>query len=433
MSTGRAACKNPAPRGVEMMVSGFALRAVWLVAITAAAVGCASGTGRSEAIGAETAAAWERQDVEALIGAVERAGADGLNPADYGLADLQAAFLSEDSDAVKMLAPQVFNSLAADLADGAVPPEARRRWFIDGPRIDPPAIDLAMTNALRAHRVGEALAGFAPIDPRYQALKKALAETPLEDAQKRYQLRLNMERWRWMPRDLGPNYVLINVAAFELIVVKSGAEIDRRRIIAGAVKTPTPQFAAQATGLVINPVWYVPSSIVAESVGALIKRDPEKAKSQGFYIASDGGVRQKPGPLNSLGVMKLAMPNRHSVFVHDTPAKALFKRDVRALSHGCIRVEGALDFAKLLLAPAWDERALAAVAVTGSTVEIEFESPIPVYVAYFTAAPNASGEISFFPDIYGLDALVYAGKKDELAAHAAGPVNQGECSAPRAG
>lgn len=405
------------------MKNGLISRWCCLAAIALAAAGCAVVAGGAPAPEPAIAGAWDRQDLAALIDAAEHASADGLDPAEYPVGDLRAALAAGDDRAAGELASEIFRRLAADLSGSRVGPERRQHWFIAGAPADSPAIDRSMSEAIAANRVREELAAFAPGHPQYAVLKAALAAAA--DADSIAKLRLNMERWRWMPRHLGPDYILINVAAFELAVVRNGAEIDRRRIIAGAVKSPTPQFSALATGVAFNPVWYVPTSIVAESVGDLMKRDPAAAARQGYYIGPDGGVRQKPGASNALGLMKLIMPNRHSVFLHDTPAKALFKRDRRALSHGCIRVEGALDFAEILLQPAWDAKAIAEVIATGSTVSVDFEHPIPVYVVYFTAAAGRDGAVSFNPDIYGLDGAILGATQaqdDGLAGQGADPI-----------
>lgn len=238
-----------------------------------------------------------------------------------------------------------------------------------------------------------------------------------------------------MPRDLGTDYIMVNVPSFDLVVVRNGDVVERRRIIAGAPKTPTPQFAAMVTDVTFNPTWHVPASIGAESVGALLESEPEAARKQGYYVAADGGVRQNPGPQNSLGRIKLEMPNVFSVFLHDTPAKSLFQRESRALSHGCIRVEDALDFALTLLRPEWDEETVDEVVSTGTTVTVKLDPPIPVYVTYFTAVADADGVVSYYPDIYGRDRPFLSDFNDPQAAPspAAETAAIQGCSAPMGG
>jgi murein L,D-transpeptidase YcbB/YkuD len=175
-------------------------------------------------------------------------------------------------------------------------------------------------------------------------------------------------------------------------------------VIVGTKALPTPQFAATVTGVAFNPTWFVPASIVAESVGALLKNDPDAAKAKGYYLGEDGNVRQKPGPANALGQMKLLMPNPYSVFLHDTPGKTAFEKDARALSHGCIRVEDAVDFARGLVKGVLDDEAVDEILASKTPTEVALEKPMPVYVVYFTAVAAADGTATFYPDIYGLDA-----------------------------
>ena len=386
-----------------MQMSGATAKTVLCVASLALA-GCSQMPEKS----AINLSPWDRQNVETLIAVVNEASAHGLDPANYDVEDLEAARLGRPDAVTETAASEIFAQLAGDLVEGTVGPERRDIWFIEGTAADPDIIRRIMDKALREHRVAEALAALAPPHPQYKALKAALARTPGDDIEAINRLRLNLERWRWMPRQLGPDYILVNVAAFELIVVRDNFEVDRRRVIAGAAKTPTRQFAATVTGVSFNPTWYVPPSIVAESVGALLESDPAAALQKGYYVGPDGGVRQSPGPNNALGQMKLVMPNNYSVFLHDTPAKALFKREARALSHGCIRVEDALGFAQVLLQPALDAEAIAEIVSSLSTVTVELERPLPLYVTYFTAVANGDGSVSFHSDIYDRDRLLAA-------------------------
>ena len=360
---------------------------------------------------AEAPARWDEGDARDLLAFAAALPERGLDPGLYALDALNSAIDAGDADATDAAATALFSAIAHDLADGAVPATARGRWRIEKPATAPEAIAAAMDAALASDRVSPTLAEFEPPHAEYRALKDALREET--DARARETLAVNLERWRWMPRDLGADYILVNIPAYELIVVRNGATIARRRVIVGAKKTPTISFAAMVTGVAFNPTWHVPESIVAESVGAMLERRPKQAERLGYYRAPDGGVRQRPGPDNALGRMKLLMPNPYSVFLHDTPQQDAFARSVRALSHGCVRVENALEFAGDILGADWSGETIDAIVSTNETVSAELPAPMPVYVAYFTAATDAGGAVVIRRDIYGFD--------EELAAAAGSP------------
>ena len=159
--------------------------------------------------------------------------------------------------------------------------------------------------------------------------------------------------------------------------------------------------------MTLNPWWDIPASIVRESVGGLVRRNPAVARARG-YVWSGGHYRQKPGPGNALGLMKLAMPNPYRVYMHDTPNKDLFGKDVRAFSHGCIRTAQALEFAAALLEDTITRQDFDAIAASGDTVTIDLEQSIPIYITYFTAAGDGNGGVVFYPDVYQRDAGVSA-------------------------
>jgi murein L,D-transpeptidase YcbB/YkuD len=285
-----------------------------------------------------------------------------------------------------------------------------------------------MANALARHAVDEALFSLLPQNAEYIRLKAQLAATPARDKATVERLRANLERWRWMPRNLGRRYIIVNVPAFELILVEDDKIIARHRVIVGKKSTPTPQFGAMVTGVILNPWWDVPQSIIAESVGRLVRTNPAGARAKGYVTSrSSGGrlsVRQTPGPNNALGHMKLEMANPFTVYIHDTPSKPLFDEDVRAFSHGCIRADGALDFAATLLVSqsGWDRAAIDRIVQTRSTTKINLQQSIPVFVGYFTASVDQYGEVASYPDIYGRDGPVVAALVDrQLGAEAYAP------------
>lgn len=344
---------------------------------------------------------WTDENAASLLHVAEGVDVWGLAPASNDIEQLKTALAGDDAVAIELAASELFTRIARDISDGATPQSARRRWRVEKTPLDEQSVADAMERALADGDIEGALNTLAPHHSEYRALAAAFLIDG-ETESKRV-LRANMERWRWMPSDLGAEYILVNVPSFEAIHIRNGEEISRRRVIAGTTKTPTPQFAATITGVAINPTWYVPASIVEESVGALLKNKPKEAARLGYYVAADGGVRQKPGPSNALGLMKLVMPNPYSVFVHDTPNRKLFDKEKRALSHGCLRIDDALGFATELLGEEWDREMIEAVVDTGSTAVIDIPAPLPIYIGYFTAMTTAAGEVVFYPDIYRLD------------------------------
>jgi murein L,D-transpeptidase YcbB/YkuD len=183
----------------------------------------------------------------------------------------------------------------------------------------------------------------------------------------------------------------------------------------GKTSSPTPSFTGKATGVILNPWWEVPASIVAESVGRIVARNPARAARDG-YVKQGDRYRQKPGPANQLGLMKLDFVNAYSVGIHDTPSRSLFKKDKRALSHGCIRVEDAFGFAAALLGPPASRDSLTAVAASSpDTQRLAFAEPIPVIVNYFTAEVADDGGLRLFDDIYRRNPVASASADNECA------------------
>jgi murein L,D-transpeptidase YcbB/YkuD len=226
-----------------------------------------------------------------------------------------------------------------------------------------------------------------------------------------------MDRWRWLKQDLGDIYLITNVPEFQLRLVRDGSQIVRtyRTVVGKPGKTATPQLAEQVKAVVFNPTWTVPQSIVVgEGLGAKLIGNPRAAARQGYKATrnSDGtiSVVQQPGPNNSLGVMKIDMPNPHAIYLHDTPAKALFNAPVRAFSHGCIRTEGALVLGMTMAIMGADmpQEQLVANATSGKYTRVPMTRTFPVYITYFTMAQDIDGKLTTFRDIYGRDLAVLA-------------------------
>jgi murein L,D-transpeptidase YcbB/YkuD len=276
-----------------------------------------------------------------------------------------------------------------------------------------------MTQALATGDVAGTLATLNPTHPDYAALRQALTETSPQNARQRALIRANMDRWRWLQRDLGGQYLLTNVPEFQLRLTVNNNIIRTYRTIVGKPgRTATPQLAETIEGVIFNPTWTVPQSIVkGEGLGARVLGNPGWARANGYTAtrATNGFVTvvQKSGKGNSLGQMKIDMPNPHAIFLHDTPARNLFANDSRALSHGCVRVERALELAMTIaiLGQGASREEAVAISTSGTYTRVPVQKSMPVYITYFTMARDIDGQLKTFDDIYGRDAPVLASFK----------------------
>lgn len=354
---------------------------------------------------------WSEENATALLSVIEKIGAEGLFAKDYNPDALAAAILADDQARLDKLATDTFLLLATHLRDGRTPNAARKQWFMVDSDADAEPLLPLLGTALNAGSIAETLAGLNPVHPDFAVLKASLAKakTPA-DANA---IRVNMERWRWMPRALGERYVVSNVPEYVTRVVHGGTIIATHKAVVGKASTATPQLNPMATGIIVNPNWTLPRSIINEGIGATIARNPAAARAQGYTWTGSGktlSVVQKPGPNNALGVMKMEMLNEHAIYLHDTPSKGAFNAAARAFSHGCIRTERALHFSGLMavmFAGRSPEEFGEAIA-SGKTTRFGFENPFPVYVAYWTVIPDGKGGTKKLADLYGRDAPVVA-------------------------
>lgn len=365
---------------------------------------------------AQAQPAWSPASAAQLLGVIENIGEEGLDPKDYDAEKLRRAIASSDGAALQRLATETFLHVAADFTQGHVRNRTGARWYLQGPKFDAAYGQRLMEHAMTTGSVRATLHSLLPKHRQYTELKAALAAIPARDRAGAHQIRANLERWRWMPREFGRRYLLVNVPAFTVSLVEDNKVVARHRVIVGKPATPTPQFSTTVTGFIVNPSWYIPASIVRESVGALVARNPAQARQRG-YVVSNGRYRQQPGPGNALGQIKLVMPNPYTVYLHDTPNKALFDAEVRAFSHGCIRTQDPFGLAELLLkgTEGWDRARLDNVVAGGKTTQVSLSQPLPIYITYLTAAAEEGGELATFPDIYGRDAAIVASLVDRAA------------------
>ncbi len=234
---------------------------------------------------------------------------------------------------------------------------------------------------------------------------------------------VNMERWRWMPRYLGDFSVRVNIPEYTLYVYNGQDVAYTTRVVVGKVGSQTPVFSDEIQHVVVNPYWNVPASIVRNemlpkirsgsglrgyqvyaNVGGKVRAVDPRSINWRKVDARKIQVRQPPGSANALGEVKFLFPNKHNVYLHDTPSKSLFQRDVRAYSHGCVRVMNPWDFADALLANS-DQISGAAIRkrVGGKESWVNLDEHIPVHITYFTAFVDAGGKLQVRDDIYGHD------------------------------
>ena len=242
-------------------------------------------------------------------------------------------------------------------------------------------------------------------------------------------LELNLERWRWLPRDLGDRYVLVDIPAFSLRVVERGVTIFESRVVVGRAFRRTPVMTDTIRYLVLNPYWEVPHKLAVEDKLPEIRKDFSYLQRNGFQVFQGWGseqreidpttldwqsmsrknfpfrLRQAPGPLNALGRIKFMFPNKFSVYLHDTPGREIFRLPERAASSGCIRVEKPLELAAVLLAgsPEGSVEALERLLAQESNRTVPIRAVWPVHLQYWTAAVDESGRLGFRNDIYGRD------------------------------
>ena len=363
---------------------------------------------------------WTPADANQLLLTILTSAKEGLDAKDYDAAGLMAAMRTGDPVVISAAATERFNKLASDYALGHVRGDDRQNYHIPDPDLDGSRLDTLLRAGLAQHRIGEALTGLLPTHPQYAALKHALEVTPKTETAKVDRIRLNLDRWRWLPRDLGERYIIVNVPAFTAALVENGTTVSRHVAVAGAVKTPTPQLMANATGVILNPWWEVPASISKEVAGK-----PGYVSVKG----SDGKVqrwRQPPGPRNALGQIKFVMYNPQNIYLHDTTAKSLFDTKMRAYSHGCIRTEHIMLLAERLLgegAPVegtpeaegktiWTPEKIRETVASRKTVQANFPKPLPVYIVYMSSAALQDGSIKDYADIYKKDPKVLAALND---------------------
>lgn len=271
-------------------------------------------------------------------------------------------------------------------------------------------IAVRLERALERHRASRA-AGLIPIADGSDRTEQALLAS--------------LERARALPADFGKRFILVDAAAGRMWFYDEGSLVQTMKVVTGKPSQPTPMMAAMARHLVFNPYWNVPEDLVRTSIAPkVLEQGLAYVRDEGLEVLSDYSesavpldpaqvdwqgvrdgtvtvrVRQRPGPKNMMGQVKLMLPNPLGIYLHDTPHKGDFARSERLASSGCVRLEDAMTLARLLVGP---ERAAAALAAGGEEARIDLPEPIPVYITYFTAMPDGD-RVELRPDPYGRDA-----------------------------
>lgn len=342
--------------------------------------------------------AWTASQLQDLLAAIERADAEGLRASDYHVGELRAAAGEQPDASISALADRAALALAHDCAAGRVRNRHRFNWYVDASVPKAAELTRGIVAARTQGKLKEWLEGLLPTAPAYRALRDALASTSPDDTDQRDRIRANMERWRWLPRDFGHgDQLYVNLPTYRLEVVQDGRTIASYRAVIGATDMPTPALSAPLRQVIANPDWIVPQSIVRRS-----HLRPGASSKYTFTTRPDGTVRvrQKPGPGNALGRVKIVFPNPLAIYFHGTPSRSLFGANERAFSHGCVRVQNIAALAASLVArPDRLTDALAGTQTRGFAPAHAWQATI----VYLTLAPNEAGQIVDVGDPYRLD------------------------------
>jgi L,D-transpeptidase YcbB len=297
---------------------------------------------------------------------------------------------------------------------------------MDGTDPDPELYTEDLATAVMAFQDRHGLAADGVIGP------ETIAALNVSPAERVNRIDVNLERWRWMPAELGERHVLVNIAGFEMRLVDSGQPVLVKPVVVGRDYRRTPVFSDRIRYLVLNPEWVVPPKLAVEDKLPEIRSNPDYLQRLGFRVYNGWGADrevidpttvdwnavtarnfpyrlvQEPGPMNALGQIKFMFPNQYNVYLHDTPSRELFRRPERAFSSGCVRVQDPAELAALLLAAeGWTGARLDAALAAGRTETVVLKSPVPVHIQYWTAWVDDNGTLHFRKDLYNRDDAIF--------------------------
>ncbi len=355
---------------------------------------------------------WTTREAEA-----EAFKATVLGARDHGLdPDLFKGVLLRRLDAFPpirrdLLLSHAVLTYAEALALGALPSNRRK----DREAMSPEPVDVAavLDEALDGPDPVAAIEALAPQTPTYLALRQALQRARSAGLFQRGQanrlrvIEANLERQRWLPRELPPDRVWVNVPDQQLVLYRDHRPVFVTRVVVGDAteRKQSPEFHTVIESALFNPPWIIPHDIVEADIRPMLKRDPLYLVKNKITLLPNGDAKQAPGPEAGLGAVMFEMPNRFDVYLHDTPDKDAFGRENRRLSNGCIRVHNPLEFAALLMEEPVEfiQRKIA----TGDTLRKTLPEPVPVFVSYHTAFQAGGRDIEIRPDFYGRDEALW--------------------------
>jgi murein L,D-transpeptidase YcbB/YkuD len=380
----------------------------------------------------------ENPRAASAIARLKNADADGLEVGDYKTPNFVGLSVDALAEADLKLTQTVL-TYGRHVQAGRFP-YSRVSRNIELPQVAPEAAEIL--NAIAATQdAGKALDPFSPQHEEYRKLKAMLAElrgaagAKKGEASRQIEMIItNMERWRWYPRDLGSAHVIVNQPDFMLTVIHDGAQVWTTRIVIGKPSMQTPLLSETMKYITVNPTWHVPPSIVHNEYLPALTQDPTVLDRMGLRVSYSGGgvsIWQPPGPGNALGRIRFNFPNRFLVYQHDTPDKYYFAHEVRAYSHGCMRVQDPAKYAEVVLKIARPQEHWTAERIKrmfgSSEQDLQLQpTPIWVHLTYQTAFVDSAGKLQMRRDIYNLDSRTVAAIKSGRGGFEASPERRHE-------
>ncbi|MBT1700236.1 L,D-transpeptidase family protein [Fulvivirgaceae bacterium PWU4] len=390
-----------------------------------------------------------RQAADSMVSIIRSADSYGLLPEDYHVAEINKLMTlprdAQQAVALELYLTDSFFALCYHLRHGRIERKSLSRRVLSD-HLD--GADLvALQRVLAGSLLSDVLGSYEPRYPAYHTLKSTLKQMLARRTSDTLwlwqtgQLAVNMERWRWYTPGLPARYISVNVPSFTMQVIDQDSVVVKSKVIIGKPETPTPELESVVRSFIIYPYWHVPRSILKEILPH-IQQDTLYLKQHNYDVLDARGrpmktssidwlahtaddfpytLRQREGSENTMGIIKFVFNNRYGVYLHDTNARGLFSKTDRALSHGCIRVQKAVELARYLIRNDHivSPEDLDQYLMLQHRMEIKLIEPIPVYLQYFTCTEN-DGKVTFHNDLYGKDkAMMIAlyGDKKEVRSH----------------